>query len=144
MGISREAQDQLALNPRTRPRPPSEGRFKDEIVPVKCPSARAIPLVWNWTSIPGGATLEALAKLRPAFKKDGTVTAGNASGINDGAAALVVTSATRPRSWAAASHGLASSSYGWGGVDPSVMGLGPIRPAARPSKKPASRWTTWN
>ena len=83
-----------------------------------------------------------MAKLRPAFSKDGTVTAANASGINDGAAALVLMSATE-----AAKRGLKPlariAAFATAGVDPAVMGTGPSRPRAKHWRGPAGRWTTW-
>lgn len=101
------------------------GRFKDEIVPVEVRTRKGT-VTFDTDEFPRkGTTTEVLAKLRPAFKKDGTVTAGNASGINDGAAAMVVASASR-----ASDLGLTPMarvlSYASAGVDPAVMGLGPI------------------
>jgi acetyl-CoA C-acetyltransferase len=127
MGISREDQDQLAFVSQERAQKAVEsGRFKEEIVPVMVPQRKGDPVVCDTEEHPRfGTTLEALAKLRPAFKKDGTVTAGNASGINDSAAAVVVM--TREKAEELGAPVMASiKSYGWGGVDPSVMGLGPI------------------
>src|SRR6185503_19747753 len=107
-----------------------EGRFKDEIVPVPLPQKKGEATPFDTDEHPRpGTTAESLAKLKPAFKKDGTVTAGNASGINDGAAAVVVTSAAR-----ASSLGLKPLarivSYAAAAVDPKVMGIGPV-PAVR-------------
>ena len=127
LGISREAQDQLAERSQTLAVQAIEkGYFKDEIVPVTIPQRKGDPKVCDTDEHPrAGTTLEALAKLKPAFKKDGTVTAGNASGINDGAAAFVVTSEDKAKELGLPV--IASiRAYGWGGVDPSVMGLGPI------------------
>src|SRR5262249_46709695 len=107
-----------------------EGRFKAEIVPVSIPQKKGNPLVVDTDEYPRpGTTVEKLAALKPAFKKDGTVTAGNASGINDGAAALVVANGERAR------HGGAKPlarilAYASTGVDPKVMGIGPV-PAVR-------------
>jgi len=103
-----------------------EGRFKDEIVPVIIPQRKGDPKVVDTDEHPRfGTTQEALTKLRPAFRKDGSVTAGNASGINDGAAAILVMSAEK-----AMELGLKPMvkivSYASAGVDPKVMGLGPI------------------
>ena len=114
------------------------GRFKDEIAPVTIKGRKGDTVVDNDEYIRAGATVEGVAGLRPAFKKDGTVTAANASGINDGAAALVVMSAdeaarrgvtplARIRSWASA------------GVDPSIMGIGPV-PASKKALEKAG-WT---
>ena len=108
----------------------NEGRFKDEIVAVPVPQKRGEPLRVDTDEYPrAGTTAEKLAALKPAFKKDGTVTAGNASGINDGAAALVVTSGDKALE--AGRKPLARIlSYVSTGVDPAVMGIGPV-PAVR-------------
>ncbi len=92
--ITREEQDQFALVSQQRCEAAQKaGRFRDEIVPVEIPQKKGDPKIFDTDEFPrAGTTLDALAKLRPAFKKDGTVTAGNASGINDGAAFLVVMS----------------------------------------------------
>jgi acetyl-CoA C-acetyltransferase len=130
-GISREDQDAFAAESQQRAvRAIAEGRFKDEIVPVPVPQRKGKPRLVDTDEYPRpGTTAQTLAALRPAFKQDGTVTAGNASGINDGAAALVVTTAAK-----AAQLGrppLATIlAYGSTGVDPRVMGIGPI-PAVR-------------
>jgi acetyl-CoA C-acetyltransferase len=126
-GISRQDQDQLALTSQNRAEEAIQaGRFKDEIVPVVIPQRKGDPVVFDTDEHPRfGATIESVAKLPPAFKKDGTVTAGNASGINDGAACLVVASKDK-----AAEKGMTPMArivaYAAGGVDPSVMGTGPI------------------
>ncbi|MBW1713029.1 MAG: acetyl-CoA C-acyltransferase, partial [Deltaproteobacteria bacterium] len=125
-GISREAQDELALTSQKRAEAAiTSGRFKDEIVGLTIKSRKG-ETVFDTDEHPRfGTTLEALAKLRPAFKKDGTVTAGNASGINDGAGAVVVMSADK-----AQELGLEPlckiRAYATAGVDPSIMGTGPI------------------
>lgn len=129
-GISREEQDALGLMSQDRAKKAiEEGRFKDEIVPVEIPQRKGDPKIFDTDEHPRATDAEKLAKLKPAFKKDGTVTAGNASGINDGAAALVVMSAEK-----AEEKGLKPAvrvvSYAAAGVDPKVMGLGPI-PASR-------------
>jgi acetyl-CoA C-acetyltransferase len=128
--ITREQQDQFAVGSQNKAEAAQKaGRFKDEITPVTISSKKGDIVVDQDEYIRHGATLESVAKLRPAFSKDGTVTAGNASGINDGAAALVVTSASR-----ASSKNLKPLarivSWAQAGVDPSVMGSGPI-PASR-------------
>lgn len=126
-GITREEQDAFAASSQNKAeKAMAEGKFKDEIAPVTIPQRRGEPLVVDTDEYPKkGVTAESLAKLRPAFKKDGTVTAGNASGINDGAAALVVMSKEK-----ADELGLTPLativSYGNGGVDPSIMGIGPV------------------
>jgi len=125
--ITREEQDNLALSSQNRAEAAiNSGRFKDEIVPVEVPQRKGDPKIADTDEHPRfGTTLEALAKLPPAFKKGGTVTAGNASGINDSAACVMVTS--REVAEAEGLNILATiKSYGWGGVDPAYMGLGPI------------------
>lgn len=130
-GFTREEQDQFAATSQNRAEAAIQaGRFKDEIVEVVIPQRKGEPIVFNQDEFPrSGVTADALAKLRPAFKKDGVVTAGNASGINDGAAAVVVCSRE-----AAERLGLQPLarivSYASAGVDPAYMGLGPI-PASR-------------
>lgn len=134
--VTREDQDAFALKSQEKAFAAIEsGRFKDEIVPVVIPQKKGDPIVFDTDEHPRKTTLEKLAKLRPAFKKDGTVTAGNASGINDGASMLVVMSADK-----AAELGLKPMakvvSYATGGVDPSVMGYG-IVPATELALKKA-------
>ncbi len=102
------------------------GRFKDEIVPVSIPQKKGEPKVFDTDEFPrAGTTVEVLGKLRPAFKKEGTVTAGNASGINDGAAAVVVMSESRARTLGMKPLARVVS-YASAGVDPAYMGLGPV------------------
>lgn len=125
--FTREQQDDLALHSQNRAEAAvKSGRFKDEIVPVTVPKRRGDDLVVDTDEFPKfGTTQETLAKLRPVFKKDGTVTAGNASGINDGAAALILM--TREKAEELGLEVLATvASYGIGGVDPRIMGTGPI------------------
>ncbi len=114
------------------------GRFKDEIVPVKIVTRRGETIVDTDEHPKHGTTIEVLAKLRPAFDKNGTVTAGNASGINDGAAAVVLMTAE-----AAAKRGVRPLarivSWATAGVDPAIMGAGRSRRAAWRSKRPAGR-----
>ena len=130
-GFSREDQDKFAVTSQNRTEAAIKaGKFKEEIVPVTIPQRKGNPIVVDKDEFPRfGATYEALAKLRPAFKKDGTVTAGNASGINDGAAAVLVMSKEK-----AESLGLTPlatiTSWASAGVDPLIMGTGPI-PATR-------------
>lgn len=129
--FTREEQDNLALVSQNRAEEAiKSGRFKDEIVAVEVPQRRKDPILVDTDEFPRfGTTIEALGKLRPAFKKDGTVTAGSASGINDGAAAFIVMSKEK-----AEELGLTTlatiASYASAGVDPSVMGTGPI-PASK-------------
>ncbi|MFC0211423.1 acetyl-CoA C-acetyltransferase [Paenibacillus chartarius] len=126
-GISREEQDRFAAwSQRKAEQAMAEDRFREEIVPVLIPQKKGDPVVFDRDEFPrAGTTAETLGKLRPAFAKDGTVTAGNASGINDGAAAVVVMSADK-----AESLGLKPLAYIRGyasaALDPSVMGLAPI------------------
>ena len=125
--FTREEQDNVALMSQNRAEEAiKNGKFKDEIVAVEVPQRRKDPLVVDTDEFPRfGSTIEALGKLRPAFKSDGTVTAGNASGINDGAAAFIIMSKEK-----AEELGLTPlatiASYASAGVDPSVMGTGPI------------------
>jgi acetyl-CoA C-acetyltransferase len=129
-GITREMQDQLAFESQDKAVKAIEsGAFKKEIVPVVIKGRKGDVVFANDEYPKAGTTLEALAKLKPAFKKDGTVTAGNASGINDGAAALVVMAADKAK--ALGIKPLARIvGYGSGGVDPAIMGMGPV-PATR-------------
>jgi acetyl-CoA C-acetyltransferase len=122
-GISRADQDAFALESQTRAaRAISEGRFVDQIVPIET-SSRKGPVTFAVDEHPKATTAEALAGLRPAFQKDGTVTAGNASGINDGAAALVL---TREAALGGLTPRARIMGYAVAGVAPRVMGLGPI------------------
>src|SRR5215471_19103967 len=129
--VSRADQDAFAAESQARAvRAIEEGRFKDEIVPVPVPQRKGDPMMFAIDEFPrAGTTLEKLGTLKPAFKKDGTVTAGNASGINDGAAALVVTTAAKARSLGRKPLARILS-YASTGVEPKVMGIGPI-PAVR-------------
>ena len=119
-GLTREAQDAFALESQTRAaRAIAEGRFVDQIAPIELTGRKGHTL-FAQDEHPKATTLDALANLRPAFAKDGTVTAGNASGINDGAAAVIL-SRGNPGHARARIMG-----YAVAGVDPKVMGLGPI------------------
>lgn len=130
-GVTREAQDALALASQRKAAAAQEaGRFKDEIVPVVIPQKKGDPVVFAADEyINKKTSAEALAGLRPAFDKAGTVTAGNASGLNDGAAAVLVMSAKK-----ADQLGLQPlariASYASAGLDPAIMGMGPV-PAAK-------------
>jgi acetyl-CoA C-acetyltransferase len=122
-GISRADQDAFALESQTRAaRAISEGRFVDQIVPIEIASRKG-PVTFSVDEHPKATTAEALAGLRPAFQKDGTVTAGNASGINDGAAALVL---AREAALGGLTPRARIMGYAVAGVAPRVMGLGPI------------------
>ena len=129
-GISREEQDEFALSSQAKAEAAVKaGRFKDEIVPVTVQSRKS-EIVFDTDEFPRfGTTLEALARLRPAFKKDGTVTAGNASGINDGAAAVLVMSADKAKELGLTPMAVIRS-YASAGVEPRIMGMGPV-PATR-------------
>ncbi|SHE81399.1 acetyl-CoA C-acetyltransferase [Clostridium fallax] len=125
--LTREDQDKFAASSQQKAEKAiKEGRFKEEIVPVVIPQRKGDPIVFDTDEFPRfGTTEEKLAKLRPAFKKDGTVTAGNASGINDGAAAFVIMSAEKAKELGI--KPLAKIvSYGSKGLDPAIMGYGPF------------------
>jgi len=130
-GFTREEQDALAVASQNKAEAAvTSGRFADEIVPVEIKGRRGKVTVCDTDEYPRfGATMEGMGKLRGAFKRDGTVTAGNASGINDGAAAAVIMSAAR-----AAELGIEPlctiRAYATAGVEPSIMGVGPV-PATR-------------
>jgi acetyl-CoA C-acetyltransferase len=138
--VTREDQDVFATASQNKASAArKEGRFKEEIVPVTIKTRKGETVVADDEFIRDGVTVEALSGLKPAFQKDGTVTAGNASGINDGAAALVLMTAEE-----ASRRGLKPLarivSWAQAGVDPSVMGTGPI-PASRAALEKAG-WTT--
>ncbi|MDD2480557.1 MAG: acetyl-CoA C-acetyltransferase [Lutispora sp.] len=125
-GITREQQDQFSATSQNRAEAAiKEGRFKEEIVPVVIPSKKGDVIVDTDEFPRAGVTAEALGKLRPAFKKDGTVTAGNASGINDGAAAIIVMSKEKADELGIKPLARVVS-YASAGVDPSIMGIGPV------------------
>jgi acetyl-CoA C-acetyltransferase len=129
--VSRADQDAFAAESQRRAAAAiQEGRFSEEIVPVEIPQKKGDPIRVQVDEYPrAGTTADKLAGLKPAFKKDGSVTAGNASGINDGAAAVVV--ATVAKAKATGTPPLARIlAYASTGVDPKVMGIGPI-PAVR-------------
>jgi acetyl-CoA C-acetyltransferase len=129
-GVSREEQDAFATASQNKAEAAQKsGKFKDEILPLEIPQKKGVVVFDNDEYIKPGTTLEALSGLRPAFSKDGSVTAGNASGINDGAAAVIMMSARK-----ADELGLKPlariKAYSSAGVDPSIMGMGPV-PAAQ-------------
>jgi len=138
--ISRQQQDEFAVASQNKAEAAQKaGRFKDEIVPVMIAQRKGDPVAFAQDEFPkAGTTLESVAGLRPAFAKDGTVTAANASGLNDGAAALLVMTAER-----AAALGLKPlariKSFASSGVDPAIMGMGPV-PASRRCLEKAG-WT---
>ena len=139
-GISREAQDALALGSQTKAAAAQDaGRFKDEIVPIVIPQKKGEPVVFAVDEFLNRKTsAEGLAGLRPAFDKAGGVTAGNASGLNDGAAAVMVMTAKK-----AAALGLTPlariASYATAGLDPAFMGMGPV-----PASTKALQRAGWN
>lgn len=138
--LTREELDRFALASQHKAEAAvKSGRFKDEIVPVLIPQKKGDPKVFDIDEfVRMGATYESLSSLKPAFKKEGVVTAGNASGINDGAAAAVVMSADKAKEL-----GLTPlcriASYASAGVDPKIMGIGPV-PASRKALEKAG-WT---
>ena len=126
-GVSRKDQDEFSARSQNRAEAAIKaGRFKDEIVPVRVPQPKGEPAVFDIDEFPRfGTTPEILAKLKPTFKKDGTVTAGNASGINDGAGAILLMSEERARDQGL--EPLATiAGYGFSGVLPEIMGMGPV------------------
>ncbi|MFC9778448.1 acetyl-CoA C-acetyltransferase [Paenibacillus chitinolyticus] len=131
-GLSREEQDEFAAHSQQKAeRAAADGRFRSEIVPVPVPRKKQDPLPFDRDEFPrAGTTAETLSRLRPAFRSGGTVTAGNASGINDGAAAVVVMSAVE-----AGRRGLKPlariKGYASAALDPAVMGLGPVSAVRR-------------
>jgi acetyl-CoA C-acetyltransferase len=129
--VSRADQDAFAAESQTRAlRAIADGRFKDEIVAVPVPQRKGDPVVVDTDEYPrAGTTVEKLAALKPAFRPDGSVTAGNSSGINDGAAALVVTTGKKAQSLGRKPLARILS-YASTGVDPRIMGIGPV-PAVR-------------
>lgn len=138
-GISRQEQDEFALASQHKAEAAQKaGKFRDEIIPLEIPGKKGALTVDSDEYIKLGSTLESLASLRPAFSKEGTVTAGNASGINDGAAAVILMAASR-----AQELGLKPlariKAYSSAGVDPALMGMGPV-PAAHLCLKKAG-WT---
>jgi len=138
-GITREQQDEFALRSQQRASAAQKaGKFKDEIVPVVVKTKKGEKVCADDEYIKHDATAEGLAKLKPAFKPDGTVTAGNASGINDGAAILIVMSKEKAEElgikYLATIRGYASA-----GVDPSIMGVGPITASQKALEN--SGWT---
>ncbi|SHF64677.1 acetyl-CoA C-acetyltransferase [Lampropedia hyalina DSM 16112] len=129
--LTREQQDEFAAASQQKASDAvASGRFKDEITPVQIPQRKGDPIVFDTDEQPrAGTTADKLAKLKPAFKKDGTVTAGNASTLNDGAAVLLLASEAKAKelglpvlAWVTA--------YASAGVEPSIMGIGPV-PATR-------------
>ena len=124
--VSRAEQDEFALQSQLKAEAAQKaGKFKDEIIPVEIPSKKG-PTIFDTDEYPKhGSTLEALSGLRPAFNKEGTVTAGNASGINDGAAAVIMMSASKAKELGLTPLARIKA-YASAGLDPSIMGMGPV------------------
>ncbi|MEG1930247.1 MAG: acetyl-CoA C-acetyltransferase [Anaerovorax sp.] len=130
-GLTREDVDKFSMESQNKAEAAvKSGRFKDEIVPVEVPQRKGDPKIFDTDEFPKfGTTMETLGKLRPAFKKDGIVTAGNASGINDSGAALIVMSKEKADELGI-KYLCKIKSYASAGVDPKIMGVGPI-PASK-------------
>jgi acetyl-CoA C-acetyltransferase len=124
--VSREAQDQFALASQQKAEAAQKaGKFKDEIIPLEIPSKKGVT-VFDTDEYPKhGSTLESLAGLRPAFDKQGTVTAGNASGLNDGAAAVIMMSESKAKALGLTPLARIKA-YSSSGLDPAIMGMGPV------------------
>jgi len=131
-GISREEQDAFAAASQQKAVAAIEGgRFRDEITPIEIPQRRGDPLLFDTDEQPrAGTTAESLAKLKPAFKSDGSVTAGNASSLNDGAAAVLLMSADKAKTLGLPVLARIAS-YANAGVDPAIMGIGPVSASRR-------------
>lgn len=135
-GITRQEQDEFAASSQQKTEKAIKaGRFKDEIIPIEIPQKKGEPKIFDTDEHPKfGVTPESLAKLPAAFKKDGTVTAGNSSGINDGAAALVIMSEEKAKELGI--EPLAEIvAWASGGVDPKIMGIGPVPATQKALKK---------
>ena len=139
-GITREAQDAFAASSQQKAVAAIEaGRLRGEIPPIEIPQRKGEPLVFDTDEQPrAGTTAESLAKLKPAFKKDGSVTAGNASSLNDGAAAVLLMSAEKAKALGLPVMARIAS-YANAGVDPAIMGIGPVSATRRCLEK--AGWT---
>ncbi len=139
-GITKEEQDAFAVQSQNKAEEAQKaGKFKDEIVSVEIPQRKGDPVVIDTDEYPKhGSTIDKMAKLKPAFKKEGTVTAGNASGINDGAAALIIMSKEKADELGI-KYLCEIAGYGSAGVDPTIMGIGPV-PATKKALDKAG-WT---
>jgi acetyl-CoA C-acetyltransferase len=137
--ISRAEQDEFALQSQLKAEAAQkEGRFKDEIIPIEIVSKKGTT-VFDTDEYPKqGSTIEALASLRPAFNKEGSVTAGNASGLNDGAAAVIMMSASKARELGLTPLARIKA-YSSSGLDPAIMGMGPVSASKLCLKK--AGWT---
>lgn len=136
-GISREEQDEFALRSQQKmARAMQEGRFKEQIVPITVPVKKGEPIIFDTDEHPRpNTTMEALAKLPPAFLEGGTVTAGNSSGLNDGASALVIMSREKAEELGLTPLAVIRA-YAVAGVDPNIMGIGPVPATRKVLKKP--------
>ena len=134
--LTREEQDEFAAwSQEKATKAIAEGKFKEEIVPVEIPQRKSDPVIFDTDEyVKEGTTKEKLSKLRPAFKKDGSVTAGNASGINDGAAAVLVMSRRKAEELNLETLATITSNAS-AAIDPSVMGLGPITATKKATEK---------
>ncbi|MCM3637776.1 acetyl-CoA C-acetyltransferase [Sporosarcina luteola] len=134
--ITREEQDAFSAASQEKAAAAIEnGKFKDEIIPVEIPQRKGDPIVFDTDEyVKAGTTTDKLGKLRPAFKKDGSVTAGNASGINDGAAAFVIMSRVKAEELGIEPLAILTANAN-AGVDPSVMGIGPVQAVKNVLKK---------
>ncbi len=139
-GITKEEQDAFAVQSQNKAEEAQKaGKFKDEIISVEIPQRKGDPVVIDTDEYPKhGSTIDKMAKLKPAFKKEGTVTAGNASGINDGAAALIIMSKEKADELGI-KYLCEIAGYGSAGVDPTIMGIGPV-PATKKALDKAG-WT---
>ena len=135
-GITREELDEFSVVSQNRAEEAIKaGKFKDEIVPVEIPQRKGDPIIFDTDEFPKfGTTMEKVAKLKPAFKKDGIVTAANASGINDAGAAVVVMSREKAEELGIKPM-CTIKSYASAGVDPSIMGVGPVPASEKALKK---------
>jgi acetyl-CoA C-acetyltransferase len=139
-GLSREAQDQFAATSQQKTEDAlNQHLFNDEIVPIEIPQRKGDPLIFDRDEFPRtGTTTESLAKLRPAFSKEGSVTAGNASGLNDGAAVVMVMSQSRAQAMKLTPMARIVA-FSSAGVDPAIMGTGPIPASTKCLEK--AGWT---
>ncbi len=135
-GLTREELDKFALDSQTKAEAAVKaGKFKEEIVPVEIPQRKGDPIIFDTDEYPKfGATMDKMAKLKPAFKKEGVVTAANASGINDSGAALVVMSKEKADELGVTPM-CTIKSYASAGVDPKIMGIGPVPSSEKALKK---------
>ncbi|MEK9815794.1 MAG: acetyl-CoA C-acetyltransferase, partial [Limnobacter sp.] len=139
-GVNRAEQDEFAVKSQNKAEAAIKaGKFKDEIFPLSIPQRKGVPLVFDTDEFPRlGATLDNMTALKPAFKKDGSVTAANASGLNDGAAAVMLMSASKAKELGLPVLAKIAA-YASAGLDPTIMGMGPV-PASKKCLEKAG-WT---